>query len=347
LLLQDELVLVVKVEISRLWKSFPENTHFLVKFWWIICYYRSFCRHKAIDRRSSEAMLREELSRLQGELQRDPTNSASQASLDQWLKQLEKFKESKLNRQRLRARVKWCEYGDFCKKEFFKAVKSRHSKARIYELARHDGSSTSDFFEMSVLCWDFYSTLYSNPGPSAGEYERINVALQRISKKVTQTMNSKLCVPIELDELERAMKAMACEKAPGPDGIMIELFKTFWHLVGPDYLSMIKRTLVDANLPSSIVRGLITLLHKGGDHLPLGNYRPITLLNCIYKFFTKLLQRRLQPVLVEVINPDQSAFLPRRYILDNIVVTHETINWAKTSKQPLVLLKLDFAKAYD
>jgi hypothetical protein len=52
-------------------------------------------------------------------------------------------------------------------------------------------------------------------------------------------------------------------------------------------------------------------------------------------------------VLVEVINPDQSVFLSMRYILDNIVLTQETVNWAKTSQQPLVLLKLDFAKAYD
>jgi hypothetical protein len=160
-------------------------------------------------------------------------------------------------------------------------------------------------------------------------------------------MNDKLCAPIELDELEQAMKAMACEKAPGPDGVTIEFFRTFWKLVGPDYLNTITQSLTGGYLPSSVVRGLITLLHKGGDRLPLGNYRPITLLNCTYKFFAKLLQRRLQPVLLEVISPDQSAFLPRCYILDNIVLTQETINWAKTSNQPLVLLKLDFAKAYD
>jgi hypothetical protein len=59
-----------------------------------------------------------------------------------------------------------------------------------------------------------------------------------------------------------------------------------------------------------------------------------------------LLQRRLQPILEEVICHDQSAFLPMRYILDNIVLTQETLNWAKVSKQP-VLLKLDFVKAFD
>jgi hypothetical protein len=97
----------------------------------------------------------------------------------------------------------------------------------------------------------------------------------------------------------------------------------------------------------SILRGLITLLHKGGDRLPLGNYRPITLLNSTYKIYAKCLQRRLKPVLAEVISPDQKAFLPKRYILDNIVIIQETLNWTKVSKQPLLLLKLDFAKAYD
>jgi hypothetical protein len=35
------------------------------------------------------------------------------------------------------------------------------------------------------------------------------------------------------------------------------------------------------------------------------------------------------------------------FILNNILLTHETISWAKRSKQPLVFLKLNFSKAYD
>ena len=35
------------------------------------------------------------------------------------------------------------------------------------------------------------------------------------------------------------------------------------------------------------------------------------------------------------------------YILDNIVLTQETLNWAKVFKQPILLLKLDFVKAFD
>jgi len=51
--------------------------------------------------------------------------------------------------------------------------------------------------------------------------------------------------------------------------------------------------------------------------------------------------------LAEVISTDQSAFIPTRYILDNILLLQETISWAKESKQDAILLKLDFKKAYD
>jgi hypothetical protein len=50
---------------------------------------------------------------------------------------------------------------------------------------------------------------------------------------------------------------------------------------------------------------------------------------------------------MEIISPDQSAFLPLRFILNNIFLTHETIAYAKKTSQSLVFLKLDFSKAYD
>jgi hypothetical protein len=159
----------MKAEISKLWKAFPEGTHFLVKFRRAIRYYRAYCRRKATERRSSEVMLRERLSRIQSELQSDPGNVTVQSELELGLKQLENFEELKLKGQRLRARVRWREYGDSCKKEFFRAVKAKHSKTRISKLERSDGSSTSDLTEMKDHYHEFYRTLHSDPGASAGE----------------------------------------------------------------------------------------------------------------------------------------------------------------------------------
>lgn len=49
----------------------------------------------------------------------------------------------------------------------------------------------------------------------------------------------------------------------------------------------------------------------------------------------------------DVISLEQTAFLPLRFILDNIVLTQETLHWAKASKRPSIFFKLDFSKAYD
>jgi hypothetical protein len=41
--------------------------------------------------------------------------------------------------------------------------------------------------------------------------------------------------------------------------------------------------------PLGVTRGMISMLHKGGERGKLTNWRPITLLNVAYKLFAKAL----------------------------------------------------------
>jgi hypothetical protein len=45
--------------------------------------------------------------------------------------------------------------------------------------------------------------------------------------------------------------------------------------------------------------------------------------------------------------PSQTTFLPGRYILEGVVILHETIHELHRKKQKGLILKLDFEKAYD
>jgi hypothetical protein len=67
----------------------------------------------------------------------------------------------------------------------------------------------------------------------------------------------------------------------------------------------------------------------------------------IYKILAKTLARRIQADLTEVIRPNQTGFVEGRSILDNVFLAQESLGWAEESDQDLVLLLLDFEKAFD
>ena len=82
----------------------------------------------------------------------------------------------------------------------------------------------------------------------------------------------------------------------------------------------------------------------------MGDYRPIALCSFYYKIFSKILTRRLQPILSSIISENQSAFVPERAISDNVLITHEVLHFLKTSKAEKrcsMAVKTDMSKAYD
>ena len=234
--------------------------------------------------------------------------------------------------------------GDKCSKELFKAVRQKSTQAIIAELKDRQGRSFTKREDLERICLDFYKDLYIHK-------EIIEEALTEITEGLpalfTEAMNEALDQEIMEEELRSATKAMAKRKAPGYDGIPIEFFQKFWPTIGQDFHRMIITSIEEGKLHDGITKGVISLIPKEGDNKDLNYWRPIILLTVSYKIFAKILQLRLQPMFRDVISPEQTAFLPLGFILDNIVLTQETLHWARQSKQPSVFLKLNFSKAYD
>ena len=92
---------------------------------------------------------------------------------------------------------------------------------------------------------------------------------------------------------------------------------------------------------------IITLLPKIKDANRIQQYRPICLLNVIFKVSTKALMLRLEKVMSRIINKCQSGFLKDRNIMDAIMVLHEILHDTKVKKKDGLVLKLDFEKTYD
>jgi hypothetical protein len=93
--------------------------------------------------------------------------------------------------------------------------------------------------------------------------------------------------------------------------------------------------------------GIITLLPKTKEAVRIKQFRPICLLNCIYKWFTKTLTLRLEPIIKRIIHISQATFIGGRNIMNNILALHVILFDTKRRGKIGIILKLDFEKAYD
>ena len=94
--------------------------------------------------------------------------------------------------------------------------------------------------------------------------------------------------------------------------------------------------------------GIISLLPKGSKPKEfLRNWHPITLLFVGYKLISGCIDQSLSSVISNIVNKDQCGFIKGRYIGENVRLTYNVLDWAKTKKRTGLVLLLDFEKAFD
>ncbi len=159
--------------------------------------------------------------------------------------------------------------------------------------------------------------------------------------------NTLLSQDFTILEMHKALKGFKRGKAPEADGLPLEFYLTFWDILAHELLAVFNDLETLDRLPGSFRIGIVSLLYKKGDRTDLKNWRPITLLNLDCKLFSKVLATRMSTVLEDVIHLDQACAVPGRKITDSLVLTRDTIFYARDRNIRLVVLNLDFEKAFD
>ena len=96
-----------------------------------------------------------------------------------------------------------------------------------------------------------------------------------------------------------------------------------------------------------VSRSYMVLLPKKPGAVTVDAFRPICLQNCSVKIGAKILTTRLQREITGLIDLDQTGFLKGRTIAENFVYAAELLQVCHKRKVPTLVLKLDFAKAFD
>lgn len=200
----------------------------------------------------------------------------------------------------------------------------------------------------------FYEALYNLHSSPSGE--RNQNSLEAIETYLAAaklpSLNEEeidlLSQPITADDLTKALANTPTGKAPGPDGFTITYYKTFQTQLAAHFVTAFNAILDNHVIPTDILQASISVIPKPEkDPLLCASYRPISLLNCDLKLFTKILAERMGSVLQRIIPLDQAGFIRNREARDNTIRTINVVARAKRLNIPFILLSTDAEKAFD
>ncbi|XP_020223262.1 uncharacterized protein LOC109805546 [Cajanus cajan] len=113
------------------------------------------------------------------------------------------------------------------------------------------------------------------------------------------------------------------------------------------FLAFLHEFHANGKLVKGSNNSFVVLVPKTDNPQKVEEYRPISLIGCMYKVLAKVLANRMKKVIGKVIYESQSSFFKGRLILDSVLIANEILEEAKRKKKQCLLFKVDFEKAYD
>ena len=161
--------------------------------------------------------------------------------------------------------------------------------------------------------------------------------------------NSELDMPITKDEIIKCIKKLKSNKASGIDNISNEFIKASSELMIDIYVSLFNIVFSSGQIPSTWTTGKIKPIYKKkGNKSDPDNYRPITLLSCLGKLFTAVINDRLKTYSENnhIIGEEQLGFRNGYSTIDGTFILHTLINIMGKNKKALYAVFIDLKKAF-
>lgn len=164
-----------------------------------------------------------------------------------------------------------------------------------------------------------------------------------------RNINSIYMCPTDEPEVEKLIKQLKSNKAPGLDNIGANTLKESVGYIVKPLTYLINKSLENGIFPESLKIAVIKPLHKSGDKRELSNYRPISLLSNISKIFEKIIKSRITGFIKKnnMISEKQYGFMEGRSTQDAIAELTRKIYNALDARKPAICLFVDLAKAFD
>ena len=148
--------------------------------------------------------------------------------------------------------------------------------------------------------------------------------------------------------LEKCLKRMKSRKAPGWDGIPVEIYQqscAAWS----DLFDLVRRCWAEEEVPEKLVVGIIVPLYKNkGSRDDMKKYRFVCLLTHAYKLLSTLMLHRVESEMkIDFLPESQAGFRKKRGCKDNIFALSVLLDSVLQSKKECIITFIDYVAAFD
>ena len=127
-----------------------------------------------------------------------------------------------------------------------------------------------------------------------------------------------------LEELKDMAFLMSAKSAAGTDGFGASFYQGYWSIIHDNLLQAIQEFFKGAQQLRGFSNAMLILFPKVSGASQWREFRPIILCNFSSKFISKILAIWLNSLPPKLISPWQSDLVPRRGIVDSILLAQES-----------------------
>lgn len=222
-------------------------------------------------------------------------------------------------------------------RKFYKnlEIERKGYQPRSIVFRNEEGKLVAEEKEILKLWVEFYSKILTSQDKSEDDPEDLNRTEWEEVEEPT------------LEEVKKVMDAMKNNKSPGSDDLQAELFKYGGITLTERIHELIVRVWRSKIMPNEWSLSIIQPIHKKGNKQKMENYRPISLLNVVYKIMASITNQRLQEQTEKKIGDYQAGFRKGRSVIDQIFVLSQIQEKCERKNIQIHCIFLDFRQAYD
>lgn len=151
------------------------------------------------------------------------------------------------------------------------------------------------------------------------------------------------------EEIKECINKLYPLKSLRLDGFPGIFYQNYWRIMGLRVTRFIQECFQLKHILYGINRTFIVLVPKAKFLRNFNQFRPISLCNFVYKVISKIITERIKRSIGKIISSNQGDFLEGRWIVKNIVISHEVMHKVQNhrGRNGFMVIKMDLKKAYD